>query len=168
MNIQEVAGAMREAGFEIDVSEDIQRIIWSKLFINLSVNTFTAITKTPIGTMINNEYAWFFAEKLVCEAIDVAEAEGQHFSYRTVLNAVHQLCEKVSGGFSSMSQDVMNGRKTEIDVINGFVVERAKVHNVPTPYNHFVRNPLHAEDMLHTLARQTSMMVKHIELMGKA
>lgn len=149
--LEYIAELFREAGFETIVSENIQQILWSKLFVNLSINAFTAITKTQIGTLIDNRYAWFFAEKMICEAIDVAEAEGMHFSYRDTLNAVHDICETVSTGFSSMSQDVMNCRTTEIDVINGFVVKRAQAHNVPAPYNQFVVNLIHAiENTYHT------------------
>ena len=38
--------------------------------------------------MIDNHYAWDFAEKMICEAVDVAEADGTHFSYMEVLNMV--------------------------------------------------------------------------------
>ncbi|MCR5773818.1 MAG: 2-dehydropantoate 2-reductase [Lachnospiraceae bacterium] len=140
----EVVAAFNASKIEYAVSDNIQRIIWNKLFVNLSINSFTAITKSPIGMLIDNEYAWNFAEKLVCEAIDVAEAEGQHFSYLDVLSFIRSTCTEVAGGFSSMSQDVMNCRRTEIDTINGYVVDRAAVHNVPAPYNTFVRNLVHA------------------------
>ena len=143
-NVDDIVSLFNEAGIEAERSDDIQRILWNKLFVNLSINSFTAITKTPIGTMIDNDYAWFFAERLIGEAVEVAEAEGQHFSYEEVLDSVRNTCEKVADGFSSMSQDVMNCRKTEIDAINGFVVERAKVHNVPAPYNALVVNLIHA------------------------
>ncbi len=64
----DIVRVFNESGLESEKSDDIQRIIWSKLFVNLSINSFTAITKAPIGSMIENEHAWFFAEKLICEA----------------------------------------------------------------------------------------------------
>lgn len=64
---------------ETEVSLDIQRIIWSKLFVNLSVNTFIAITKTRIGYMVENKYAWDFAKRLIYEAIEVAKEDGTYF-----------------------------------------------------------------------------------------
>ena len=129
---------LEEGGFEAEVTDDIQRIIWSKLFVNLSINTFTAITRSPIGSMIDNKYAWDFAEKMICEAVDVAEADGTHFSYMEVLNMVHHVCEDAGKGYSSMSQDVMNCRQTEIDAINGAIVQQAKLYNVPVPYNSLI------------------------------
>ena len=157
--VDEVVRVLNESDLEAERSDDIQRIIWSKLFLNLSVNSFTAITKAPIGSMIENEHSWFFAEKMICEAIDVAEAEGLHFSYLEVLDSVHQTCGKIAGGFSSMSQDIMNCRKTEIDAINGFIVDRANVHNVPAPYNSFVVNLVHAIE--NTYKEQVRAMTKY-------
>ena len=122
-NLQIISNLLEESGFAVEISDDIQRIIWSKLFVNLSINTFTAITRSPIRSMIDNHYAWDFAEKMICEAVDVAEADGTHFSYMEVLNMVHHVCEDAGKGYSSMSQDVMNCRKTEIDAINGAIVE---------------------------------------------
>ncbi len=133
-----------DCGFKAEITDDIQRIIWSKLFVNLSINTFTAITRSPIGSMIDNKYAWDFAEKMICEAVDVAEADGTHFSYMEVLNMVHHVCEDAGKGYSSMSQDVMNCRRTEIDAINGAIVEQARLYNVPVPYNTLIVDLIHA------------------------
>ena len=65
----DIVGVFNKSGLESEKSDDIQRIIWSKLFVNLSINSFTAITKAPIGSMIENEHAWFFAEKLINEEL---------------------------------------------------------------------------------------------------
>ena len=143
-NLQIISNLLEESGFAVEISDDIQRIIWSKLFVNLSINTFTAITRSPIRSMIDNHYAWDFAEKMICEAVDVAEADGTHFSYMEVLNMVHHVCEDAGKGYSSMSQDVMNCRKTEIDAINGAIVEQAKLYNVAAPYNRLIVDLIHA------------------------
>jgi len=143
-NLEKIKTVLEESDFTTSITDDIQRIIWSKLFVNLSINTFTAITRSPIGSMIDNKYAWDFAEKMICEAVNVAEADGTHFSYMEVLNMVHHVCEDAGKGYSSMSQDVMNCRLTEIDAINGAIVEQAKLYNVPVPYNSLIVDLIHA------------------------
>ncbi len=143
-NLDKIQSILEECGFKVEKTNDIQRVIWSKLFVNLSINTFTAITRAPIGSMIENKYAWDFAEKMICEAVDVAEADGTHFSYREVLNMVHHVCEDAGKGYSSMSQDVMNCRLTEIDAINGAIVEQAKLYNVKVHYNSLIVDLIHA------------------------
>lgn len=142
--LDKIETVLTESGFNTEVSDDIQRIIWSKLFVNLSINTFTAITRSPIGSMIENKYAWDFAEKMICEAVDVAEADGTHFSYMEVLNMVHHVCEDAGKGYSSMYQDVQHCIPTEIDAINGAIVEQAKHYNVPAPYNTLIVDLIHA------------------------
>lgn len=142
--LSKIEEVLSQSGFETEVSDDIQRTIWSKLFVNLSINTFTAITRAPIGFMIENQYAWDFAEKMICEAVDVAEADGTHFSYMEVLNMVHHVCENLEKGYSSMYQDVTRGIPTEIDAINGAIVQQAKLYNVPAPYNTLIVDLIHA------------------------
>ncbi|WGY45301.1 2-dehydropantoate 2-reductase [Vibrio sp. ABG19] len=137
-------GALLEASFTVEATDDIQRIIWSKLLVNLSVNTFTAITQTPIGYMIKNEHAWDFAKRLIYEAIEVAEADGTYFDRREALNMVKSVCETAGDGYSSMYQDRKNQVKMEIDAINGAIVEQAKRYGVPTPYNTLIVDLIHA------------------------
>lgn len=139
-----IAGTLEEAGFETVISDDIQRIIWGKLFVNLSVNTFTAITGTPIGYMIKNKSSWNFAKRLIYEAIDVAEEDGTYFDRREILESVRQLCIDLEEGYSSMYQDVKKGILTEVDAINGAIVEQAKIYGVPVPYNSLIVDLIHA------------------------
>lgn len=142
--LKKIEALLIQAKFQAEISHDIQRIIWSKLFVNLSINTFTAITRSPIGSMIENRHAWDFAEKMICEAVDVAEADGTHFSYLEVLNMVHHVCEDAGKGYSSMYQDVCRCIPTEIDAINGAIVEQAKLYNVAAPYNTLIVDLIHA------------------------
>lgn len=140
-NIKEM---LNGCGFTTVISDDIQRIIWSKLFVNLSINTFTAITKTPIGYMVQNKDAWHFANRLIYEAIEVAEEDGTYFDRREVLENVRHTCIDASAGYSSMYQDVTRKVKTEIDSINGAIVEQAKKYGVPVPYNSLIVDLIHS------------------------
>lgn len=170
IDVESIARMFTECGLETEVSDNIHRIIWNKLFVNMTSNAFTAILKSNIGTMIQNENNWSFAEKLIAETIEVARAEGHEFSYDEVTSTVRRLCEGASEGFTSMSQDVMNCRKTEIDSINGFVVERAKVHGLPATYNEFVVNLIHsiegtyeAQDMPTSKYREDDVILREGE-----
>lgn len=142
--VELVRKVLDESGLPVVVSDDIQRIIWSKLLVNLSVNTFTAITETPIGYMIKNDYAWNFAKRLIYEAVEVAEADGTYFDRREALALVHKVCEDAGDGYSSMYQDKKKHIRTEIDAINGAIVEQAKQYGVPTPYNTLIVDLIHA------------------------
>lgn len=142
--VEKIASCLKKCGIEVEVSNDIQRIIWSKLFVNLSINTFTALIETPIGYMIQNESAWNFAKRLVYEAVEVAEADGTYFDRREALEMVKDVCIKAGNGYSSMYQDRKKKIKMEIDAINGAIVEQAKLYGVPTPYNSLIVDLIHA------------------------
>ncbi len=139
-----VADIFSDAGLEVVVSDDIQRIIWSKLFINCSVNTLTALLETKIGFVTENNYAWDFAKRIIYEAVDVAEEDGTYFDRREVLEMVKNTCELAKDGYASMYQDRQKKVQTEIDKINGAIVNQARLYGVPTPYNALVVDLIHA------------------------
>jgi len=143
-NVEVVAGVLISSGLEVKVSDDIQRIIWSKLFVNMSINTISALLGCKIGYMAENKYAWDFAKRIVYEGVMVAEADGTYFDRREALEAVRSVCVKAGNGYASMYQDRVNKRRTEIDKINGAVVEQAKLYGVATPYNSLIVDLIHA------------------------
>lgn len=140
----QILAVLIEAGLEAEISDDIQRIIWSKLFVNISVNTLTALLETKIGYMSQNKYAWDFAKRIIYEAINVAEEDGTYFDRREVMASVRHLCETAGDGYSSMYQDRKRKVRTEIDKMNGAIVEQAKLYGVATPYNALVVDLIHA------------------------
>ena len=81
---------------------------------------------------------------MICEAVDVAEADDPHFSYMEVLDMVHRVCENIGKGYSSMYQDVKRCIPTGIDAINGAIVEQARRYNVSVPYNSLIVDLIHA------------------------
>lgn len=143
-HLEDIKNILIESGFKCEISDNINHLIWAKLFINLSCNPFTAIVNAPIKSLIENEYTWDFATKVVSEAVDVAKADGEDFNKQEVLNKLHDICIDAGNGYTSMSQDVRKELKTEIDTINGAVVKKGKKYNVPTPYNSLVVDILHS------------------------
>lgn len=138
------AAILTESGIEAEISDNIQRIIWSKLFVNISINTLTALLETKIGYMSQNKYAWDFAKRIIYEAINVAEEDGTYFDRREVMEMVRHVCETAGEGYSSMYQDRKRRVRTEIDKMNGAIVEQAKLYGVATPYNALVVDLIHA------------------------
>jgi 2-dehydropantoate 2-reductase len=69
------------------------------------------------------------------EVVDVAKAQGIAIDYDERWSAITGLLEKAIGGKASMLQDVEAGRRTEIEVINGAIIDAGKRHGVATPVN---------------------------------
>jgi 2-dehydropantoate 2-reductase len=74
-------------------------------------------------------------EKIVEECVKVASKEGYDADRNKVLDIVYSVASKTSMNTSSMLQDVLKGKMTEIDSINGQVIRLAKKHKIPAPVN---------------------------------
>lgn len=143
-NFQKVKKLFEESGFEAVISDNIGYLLWRKLFVNLTLNSFTYITLTPLGFVSQNQYAMNYVKNVLTEAVSVAQAEGHNFEVDEVVEFVKNVSATHLNGYSSMSQDRKRGIKTEIDWINGAVVKLARKHNISVPYNECIVNMVHA------------------------
>jgi 2-dehydropantoate 2-reductase len=115
-----------------EISDKINIQIWKKLIINCVVNPLTAILRVrDFEIAVNN--LKFIRHGIVDECIKVARSMGIDID-----QSIKEMIDKGISSFtnySSMCQDIMKGKKTEIDFLNGKIVELGKKHNIPTPIN---------------------------------
>jgi 2-dehydropantoate 2-reductase len=138
------AETFNRCGLETEIVADIKPKIWEKLFLNASASALTAILRTRLGFVAENRHAWSLAERLICEAVAVARAEGMEFEERNILDEVRSVLEKAKDGYTSIYADICNGRKTEVDAISGAIVRAGMRGHVPTPCHEFVVGLIHA------------------------
>ena len=132
---EKVAEALRAGGFEVNVQENVMQLIWHKLFANIAINAITALLDVTNGTIAENEHERDLAEKMVREAVAVANATGCTFDVEAELKNAFDVALATGTNRSSMLQDVTRKGITEIKIINGAVVKEGKAAGVPTPYN---------------------------------
>ena len=70
--LQPFADAFTVSGLEADVSDDVQKMIWNKMFTNVSASALTAALQVPLGFITRDPHAWTLCQKLIREAVDVA------------------------------------------------------------------------------------------------
>jgi len=128
----EIAKLFNESGLETRVVDDPRKDMWKKLIINCVINPLTAILQIRDYELIVPPLQRV-RHAVVEECLEVARAEGVPFE-KGLIEAVDK---EISGweNYSSMHQDLMKGRKTEIDFLNGKIVEMGKKHRIPTPIN---------------------------------
>jgi len=138
----DIAARFTAAGLECRTAEDIAAVLWDKLLLNVGINPVTALTRRPNGHLLTTPGAWEVAAAAVQEAHAVARA-GQVAVSPDPLERLRQVCQATAANRSSMLQDVLAGRPTEIDAINGQIVSRGRSRGFPTPVNtvltHLVR-----------------------------
>jgi len=129
---EKIAKVFNECGLKTRLSNEIEREIWCKLIINCVTNPLTAIFRVRNNEVIS-ETLKTVRHEIVRECAQIAEAEGVSLP-NNLLEEIDRKIAKYTN-FSSMCQDILKGEKTEIDFLNGKIVELGRKHGIPTPVN---------------------------------
>lgn len=138
-NVVAVKNFFDKVGINYKIPDDIKRSMWLKFMLNVSANQPTAILRMTFGDMFENTHFMKFAENIMREVQSVAKAEGIQNTETMVDEALKHLMTMTPEGKTSMLQDVEAGRKTEVDMFAGTVIELGKKHGIPTPYNKIMK-----------------------------
>ncbi len=130
-----LVSAFNKAGFKAKSTVDVESLIWGKLIINAGINALTAITRLKNGRLPDIERARLVIKEAVIEAAAVAEAKKIGLPYPDPFRRVLDVCRDTAENTSSMLQDVLNKKATEVDYINGAVVREGDVLGILTPTN---------------------------------
>jgi 2-dehydropantoate 2-reductase len=133
--IDPLEAALRSAGFNVQIVEDAQSLLWGKLIVNAAINPLTAILRVSNGELLNRPPARELMGKLAREVADVAGAEGINLSFNDPVEMAEEVARKTAANHSSMLQDVLRGAPTEIDAICGAVLKAAQKHQIGAPVN---------------------------------
>ena len=124
----------QQAGLDCQAVPDILSVLWHKLLINAGINPVSALTRLPNGQLPAVPGAWQVVSAAVQEAYDVAQALGLALA-PDPMSRVRQVCQATAANRSSMLQDVLARRPTEIAAINGQIVAHGQKLQMPTPVN---------------------------------
>jgi len=121
--IQKLVDAYNSVGVKTSISVNILEDIVKKAIINASINPLTAFFQCPNGYLIQNPVLTHLVEKICLESTAIAHAQGFDLSPSTMFDETRQVIEKTRLNHSSMLQSIQKQSKTEIDSINGKLVE---------------------------------------------
>jgi 2-dehydropantoate 2-reductase len=145
--LEKVAMVWADAGFNVKTFDDIDQLIWEKLICNVCYSGTSTITEWTIAEILGDEDAWRVASGCAAEAYAVAKARGIHLDYDDPVAHVHEFGSKLGAAQTSMLLDVLNGRRCEIDAINGAIPPAGAEVGVPTPYNEVVTSIIRAKEV---------------------
>jgi 2-dehydropantoate 2-reductase len=136
--------ALQNAGISSEISSTPQEKIWRKAIINIGINPFGALTHLNNGGLLEIPELPLLIRKTVDEAILVASKLGISLEkgfnyYQLVLSVI----KATSANRNSMLQDILAKRMTEIDFLNGIIVEYGKKLGIPTPFNEMITTLIH-------------------------
>ena len=133
--VRRVQKAFERAGIVYETPVDMLRIMWWKFMINVGMNQASAVMRAPYGIFHKDANAQELMEALMREVIALAQAQGINLSGRDIDEWYPFLHGLSPQGKTSMLQDIEAGRKTEVEIFGGKVVELGKTYAIPTPVN---------------------------------
>jgi 2-dehydropantoate 2-reductase len=137
---EKVAPIFLGAKIPCRISDNIEGELWTKLVWNCALNAISALGRVTYGEIPASADAKKLVEAAVYETLNVAHAKGVHppglEDPQAAIAGSYKIAEQMSGTRSSTAQDLMRGKHTEIDSLNGFVARVGAELGVPTPVNH--------------------------------
>ena len=137
---EHVAALFERAGVGCRISENIEGELWTKLTWNCALNAISALGRAQYGQISASGEARKLVETAVHEILAVARAAGVHppgfEDPQVALAGAFKIATQLAEAYSSTAQDLMRGKRTEIDSLNGYISRRGAELGVATPVNH--------------------------------
>lgn len=139
----QIGEAFDDAGLVTTVADDMPSRLWEKLAVNAGINATTALARVDNGALLDGD-ANAIATAAAREVAAVARAEGIDLSDDDAESAVERVAGATAANTSSMQQDVLANRRSEVDAINGYVAERGREQGVSVSVNETLAGLLRA------------------------
>lgn len=143
-----LAEILTSAALETEYTPDITKYVWEKVILNSALGTLCAVTGQTMKQAMDLPETYHVVENLVREGIAVAAAAGYDYGDDFFDFCINYLRK---GGHHKPSTlvDVENKRETEIDFLNGKIVEYGEELGIPTPYQSTITSLLRAKQELY-------------------
>ena len=135
-----VAEIFRNANIDYSNPNDMDYALWLKFAFNIVYNQISAILNMNFGELKQNKNVKIYALKIINEIKMVAEKKdisGLENLEHDVFASLNKMCDE---GKTSMLQDILAGRKTEVDIFSGEIIRLGQIYGIPTPYNEMLYN----------------------------
>jgi 2-dehydropantoate 2-reductase len=138
---ERVAAVFERASVPCRISDNIAGELWTKLVWNCAGNAISALARVNYGQIAASEEARPMLEAVVYETLAVARASGVHLKMLedpqgAIAGALILLAKQLGPATSSTAQDLVRGKRTEIDALNGYVARRGTELGVAAPVNY--------------------------------
>ena len=141
---KELERTMCDAGFDVTITKDVNKMIWRKLIINCNYNPLAGLTQMSTGDLFYNPNTYEIIKNVCFEICDVAQAKGIDLPREEGLAYLKHIADSVYDHVASMGLDVANKRMTEITVLNEAVAAEGARLGVPTPTVKMLANLIRA------------------------
>ena len=125
------AQVWESAGFTVSLFDDVTRMVWEKLIMNVAFSGTSCVTGLTIGEVMADPSAWSVAQGCAREAIAVAGAANVRLDVGDPIEHIRTLGGKIPNARPSMLLDHDAGRRSEVEAINGSIPRLGKRYGIP-------------------------------------
>lgn len=140
--VKQLKSVFDQAGFKNKLSENIHLDIWRKYLFITTVSGIGALTRSSFGMMKQNDAIMDMMLKTAYEIKQIANAKGISITDADVERTLKMFYQMPDETTASMQRDVMQGKPSELDNFNGFIVKKGIELGIETPVNSFIYNCL--------------------------
>lgn len=127
-----------KAGFDVQISSNIQQTLWEK-FVLLATNAgLTALTRQPVGILYSDPEMRRIATDMMAEVIAVAEASGITLAPDIIDRSLGILDSFSPDMYASAYFDLVNGKRMEVGSFSGLIARLGDEYAIPTPHHRTV------------------------------
>jgi 2-dehydropantoate 2-reductase len=133
--LHDLDALLRQAGLRSQLDPQVGIVIWEKVIFNCAMNPVAALSGATVGEIAGCEDGRALAQAILEEGFEVARAAGVNLDEDRVRSTVAKAYREHAAHRPSMAHDVAHSRRSEIDAINGAVLEIARTRGIATPVN---------------------------------
>lgn len=133
--IQEIDKVFKQAGIESIIANDIHRELWKKFLFITTISAIGGLCRVPIGELRENYYIIQLMRNTAEEILKVAKAKGIDLRSSDIEKVFETINTLDGESTASTQRDLMEGKPSELDTFNGYIVREAKKLGVSVPAN---------------------------------
>ena len=136
--IQEILHIFQQAGIDANIPENIHVAIWQKFLFITTISAIGGLTRATIGEMREHPYIMNLLLKTAQEVRAVAKAKGISLPIETIDKTFAAINRQAYQTTASTQRDIMEGKPSELENFNGFIVHEGQKLGIPTPVNQLI------------------------------
>ena len=147
-DLQEIADKISASGIQCEITYELDKYLWAKMLYNCALNPLGAILNVHYGALTENEYTIEIMNSIIDEIFNVIKTCGYSTlwqtpeEYRTLFYS--KLVPDTYNHYSSTHQDIQKKIRTEIDSLNGKVIQFGDENNIDVTTNKIIYNLIKA------------------------
>ncbi|WIG58015.1 MAG: 2-dehydropantoate 2-reductase [Ktedonobacterales bacterium] len=133
--VEQIAARLQRAGIPASAEANIMGALWNKFVLICAFSGLTALTRLPIGPILSTPETRELYTGIMREVEAVARAHGVALPDEVIERTLALSSGMGASERGSMAHDLLNGRRMELETLNGTVVRLGRAHGIPTPLN---------------------------------